>query len=203
MKRRISIFLTKLADVFADQVRDRAVGITDITLLGQAHIAVESLELPLHDLAHDSLRLARRLLSVDLPLLLDQFGGKLLAPHATRIRSRDLHRDFLDQGLKLRRLGDEVALAIDLNQHAQLPAGVDISADRALRRDPPRAPGGLRDTLLAQPERGLLHIAAALRQRLLAIHHACAGFLAQFLHQFRVEFCHQFASCTVRPVFRT
>ena len=93
----------------------------------------------------------------------------------------DVHRDVADQLLELIRLGDEVGLAVDLDQDADLATGVDVGADYALGRDAARLLGRRRQPLLAQQIDRLVHVAAGLRQGGLAIHHAGAGALAQLL----------------------
>ena len=57
----------------------------------------------------------------------------------------------------------------------------DLHADQAFGRDAAGLLGGFRQALLAQPVLRRLHLAIALGERGLAIHHAGAGRLAQFL----------------------
>ena len=45
----------------------------------------------------------------------------------------DLHREVPDELLELVRAGDEVGLAVDLDQHADAAAGVDVAARRGPR----------------------------------------------------------------------
>jgi hypothetical protein len=63
-------------------------------------------------------------------------------------------------------------------------------ADQALGRDAAGLLGGLRQALLAQPVDRRLHVAVVLGQRLLAVHHADAGGLAQVLDHRRCDCCH-------------
>ena len=87
--------------------------------------------------------------------------------------------DHLDQALEQVVAGDEVGFRIDLDhdalgalhQHADQTFGGDAAG--FLRR--------FRETLLAQPVLRRRHIALRLGERGLAIHHAGAGRLAQFL----------------------
>ena len=77
--------------------------------------------------------------------------------------------------------GDEVGLGIDLDQDADVV--LDGDADKSFSRHAPALLGRLGEALLAQPIDRRLDIAVGLAQRILAIHHARAGFFAQILHQ--------------------
>ena len=85
---------------------------------------------------------------------------------------------------------DEIGLGIDLDDGAGGAARRD--PDKPFGGDAPGLLGGGGKPLLAQPiDRGL-DIAAALAERALAIHHAGAGLLAQFLDQRRGDLGHCF-----------
>src|SRR3546814_1669813 len=79
-------------------------------------------------------------------------------------------------------------------------------ADQALGRDAAGLLGGGGEALLAQPVDRGLHVALGLTQRLLAVHHAGAGLLAQFL-DLRGGDCSHCSSVlgsgriTLRPLF--
>ena len=77
---------------------------------------------------------------------------------------------------------DEVGLAVDFHHHAELAAGVNVAADQALLGGARRLLAGRRDAVLAQDDFGLADIALGLDQRLLALHHARAGALAELFH---------------------
>ena len=62
---------------------------------------------------------------------------------------------------------DEVGLAVELDQHADLAVVVDVAHDQRPRGGSAGALLGLGDPLLAQDLGGLLHVAAGLLQRLL------------------------------------
>ena len=97
----------------------------------------------------------------------------------------DLHGEVADELLELVGAGHEVGLAVDLDQHADAAAGVDVAGDEALAGV---AAGLLRrggEALLAQLRDGLVHVAAGLLERALAVHHAGAGPLAQLLDGIR------------------
>ena len=95
---------------------------------------------------------------------------------------RDELRDDLAEILVAR---DEVRLARHFDEHAGATVVEDLAANDAFAR---RAVGtlfGLRNALLAEVlDRGV-HVAAILLERLLAIHHAGAGALAEFRNSLR------------------
>ena len=66
-----------------------------------------------------------------------------------------------------------------------------LHADQAFGRDAAGFLGGLRQALLAQPILRRLHVAVGLGERALAIHHAGAGQLAQFLDHLGGDICHR------------
>jgi hypothetical protein len=74
----------------------------------------------------------RSLRAINLLLALQIFGGHVLRLHIARIAGRDVHRDVLQQLLEVLGAGHKVALAVQLEQHADLAAGMDIGAHRAL-----------------------------------------------------------------------
>ena len=95
---------------------------------------------------------------------------------------RDLG-DVADELLELLVLGDEVGFRIDLDQRAL--GAFDGDPDEALGGGAAGLLGGGRQALGAKPVDRGFHVALVLGQRLLAIHHAGAGALAQFLHRSR------------------
>src|SRR5208337_2678018 len=88
--------------------------------------------------------------------------------------------------------GDEIGLGIDLDDDADII--LDSDPDEALGGNPPALLGRLGEALLAQPVDGRLDVAVRLAQRVLAIHHARAGLLAQILDQPRGDRSHRFPS---------
>ncbi len=87
--------------------------------------------------------------------------------------------DELHQALEVVVAGDEVRLRVDLDHGGLGALGED--ADKALGGDAAGLLGGLRQALLAEKIDGRLDVAVGLVQGRLAVHHACAGHLAQFL----------------------
>ena len=88
--------------------------------------------------------------------------------------------DVADEILEELVLGDEVGFRIHLDDGAAI--ALDGDADEALGRRAAGLLGGGRQTLGAQPVDRGFHLAVGLGERLLAVHHAGAGALAQFLH---------------------
>jgi hypothetical protein len=88
-------------------------------------------------------------------------------------------------------LGDEIGLAVDLDDGTEPGVGGDVRRDHAFRGD--AAPGFacLVSQAHAQNLLGLAGIAVGLGQRLLAFHHRRVGFLAQLFHHRRGDFRHK------------
>ncbi|CAN4002999.1 Tyrosine recombinase XerC, partial [Dysosmobacter welbionis] len=86
----------------------------------------------------------------------------------------------LDEVHELLVLAHEVGLGVDLDHHAH--AVDDGGIGHTLGGNAAGLLGGGGHALLAQPLHGLVHIAVGGGQRLLAIHHAHAGHLAQVLY---------------------
>ncbi len=80
--------------------------------------------------------------------------------------------------------GDEVGVAVDLDQHADLRARVDVGLHGALGGDALAEVLDLLALLHAQDLDRLLDVAGGLGERLLAVHHPRARALAQGLHVF-------------------
>ena len=116
--------------------------------------------------------------------------GQLRRVARTRIAERLVRGDPVGELLRERpevlRAGDEVGLAIDLDEHRAL--------DRDVRNDEPlgsRAPGlGGRggEALLAKDLARFVEVALRFHERLLAVHHPGAGFGAQVGYELGVDF---------------
>src|SRR5262249_51122767 len=94
----------------------------DVSLVHEARGLVALDELALDGLVEDlgGLLLLGDLLPVDLSLALDDFHRHLLPGHPLRVGGRDLHRQALHELLELLGPGDEVSLAVHLDEHAEL-----------------------------------------------------------------------------------
>ena len=96
--------------------------------------------------------------------------------------------DGVGEGEEVLVLGDEVGLGVDLDQHGL--AAVLGDRDAAFGGDAAGLLVGLGQARLAQPLGCGVDVAVVLGERLLALHHAGAGALAQFLDQGGGDFCH-------------
>ena len=99
-------------------------------MLQQADFFVELGHLAFHDPLNHRRRLARRgcLCTEDGLLALQVLGGHVFRLHIARIAGSDVHRNVLQQLLEVVGARHKVGLAIDLDQHANLSARVDVHA---------------------------------------------------------------------------
>src|SRR5215217_2452085 len=154
----------------------------DVRLLEQHDLLEPGVDLALDDVRANVVRLVGELLLGDAGLALD-----LLARHPVHVdrdgcRGGDVQREVAREADEVVVAGDEVRLAVDLHQHADLAVRVDVGLNGAL--------GGLALAALLRlggalhPQRldRLLDVAIRLDEGLLALHHPCAGALAQGLH---------------------
>ncbi len=136
--------------------------------------------------------------AIDLFLALEVLGSHVLGLHVAGIAGGDVHRDVFEQFLKVGSAGHKVALAVELDQHSDFAAGVNIGAYRALVG----SAGGflLRrgHAALAQHHERLFDVAFRLLQSLEAIAHGRAGLLTQLFHQLGINF---FAHCRHLTIF--
>jgi hypothetical protein len=89
-------------------------------------------------------------------------------------------RDACHHLLEIGVLAHEIGLGVDLDRHGGATLG--CHGHEAFGRRATGFLGGFRQALGAQPVNGGFHVAIRFGQRLLGVHHACAGRLAQFLH---------------------
>ncbi len=113
-----------------------------------------------------------------------------------RLVERD-RENAAHQALKVIIAGHEIGLGIDLDHHADIV--LDRDADKAVGGDAPAFLGGLGEAFLAQPVDGGLDIASRFGQRVLAVHHARAGLLAQILDQPSGDRSHRLSSHSLGP----
>src|SRR5919109_725990 len=180
-----------------DEGGNRLCLVLDPLLLEENGVLEERLDLALDDLVYDSLRLARvlRRLGVDGRLLVDGRLRDLVARHPGGVRKRDVHGDVLRQPFEPLGLGDEIGLAVELQEHAELRRQVRVGlvlvgVHDAFGRCPPGPSGGVRKTPLPQDPLGGVDVAAGLLERLLAVHHPGAGRVAKGLHVSCAYLCH-------------
>ena len=98
-----------------------------------------------------------------------------------------MHGDVLEQLLEVLGAGHEVGLAVELDEHADLAAGVDVGSDGALVGGAAGLLGGRGHAALAQDDEGVLHVALGLLQGLQAVAHGRAGLFAEFLDELGVD----------------
>src|SRR5579884_1373576 len=181
-------------DVFAevgnsllDHLADGHALILDIVLFVEAILLVELFHFARDDAVHDGLGLARgkRLRAVDLALFLEHFRRNFLTADVARVKRGNVHGDIVREIVKTLGARDEIGLAIDLHEHADLPARVDITADESFGSFAHGFLGGSGLPLLAQNANGLLEIAAGFHERGSAIGKARIRALAQLLDELR------------------
>src|SRR3954447_17315042 len=154
----------------------------DVGLVEQHDVVHPRLELALGDPRADVLGLVGRLLLEDAQLgVLGVLRDLVLGDVLDLRRGGDVHRDLARERLELLVARDEVGVAVDLDEHADLAVGVDVGRDGAL--------GGLAaaelERLVAQAHAQVLDggvdVAVVFLERLLALHHARARTVAEFL----------------------
>ncbi len=109
----------------------------------------------------------------------DDFGRDALAIQVDRLHRGDVHRDVaaqLDETFVAR---DEVGLAVDLDEHADLAAGMDVARDAPFIGDALGLFLGAREALLGQRTFCRFVVAAGFHEGIAAIDHAAAGFFAE------------------------
>ena len=146
-KRRITTFSPRLAGQRCAQLLDRLAAVLVLVdvLLAQQHDLVE----PLVELAGDDplahvLGPVGGLLGRDPLLALAVLGRDVLLADGERRRGRDVQRQVARELDELLVARHEVGLAVDLDQHADLVAGVDVALHDALARLRSGALGRLR-----------------------------------------------------------
>ena len=105
---------------------------------------------------------------------------------AERVVRGDPVGELLGERPEILRAGDEVGLAVDLDEHRALDR--DVRDDEPLGRGAPGLGGRGGEALLAKDLARLVEIALRFHERLLAIHHAGAGFVAQIRDELGVDF---------------
>src|ERR1035438_2506263 len=70
----------------------------------------------------------------DVLLALEGFGRHIFLAHELRIAGRNVHGDVMDQLFEVFRSRHEVALAIDLDHHADLAASMNVAGNGAFTR---------------------------------------------------------------------
>ena len=113
---------------------------------------------------------------------LEIFRGDVFLADELRIAGRNVHGDVVHQFLEVVGAGDEIALAVNFHQHANLASGVDVAGHRAFAGHAGRLLRRHRNTLLAQNDDRLFHVALGFGQGLFAIHHWRSGLFPELFH---------------------
>ena len=101
-----------------------------------------------------------------------------------------MHGDVVDEFLEVVGSGHKVAFAVDLDQHADLAAGVNVVGHRAFAGHARRFLRSDRHALLAQEDDRLFQIAFRFGQGVLAVHHGRSGFFAEIFNLGSRNVCH-------------
>src|SRR3712207_2249184 len=156
--------------------------LVDVLLVEEDDLLHPLAQLALDDPRADVLGLVGGLLLEDLRLAVAGGRVDVVLGDELRVGGGDVQCDVPREGGEVVVARDEVRLAVDLDEHADLGVRVDVRLDRALGSDALAAVLDALALLLAEDLDGLLDVAAGLDERLLAVHHPRAGALAQGLH---------------------
>ena len=176
--------LSNLRGGLLDEFLNSLGGVLDEVLLEESLLVDHLVEAALDNLLADVLRLGLKILHLHLDILLggDHGGVGILRGHVLDVHAGGgLHGNVIDELLEPIAAGDKVSLAVDLDNHTEAGATVDVGADGTLSGDAGGLLIGGGDALLSEPDDGLLEVAAALGEGLLAVHHAGAGGVADSL----------------------
>ncbi len=102
-------------------------------LFVEASLLVELLHLASDDLLDDGVRLAggARLGGVNFPFALEHLGRHVFPANVARVNGGDVHGHVVAKLFERIRARDEIAFAIDFDDHADFAAGMNIVADQA------------------------------------------------------------------------
>src|SRR5437660_2829164 len=196
----------ELGDRLSDHLADCHALVLDVVLFVEAILLVELLHFARDDFLDDLLRLAgsQRLRPIDFALLLEHVRGDFLAPHIARIERGDVHGDVVRKLLKCFRARHEVRLAVQLHDHADLSASVDVAAHQAFAGFARSFLGCSCLALLAQNADGFFDVAIGFDERGAAITEARVGPFPQFLDELgwnlhgRLLCTHSFFPCSLK-----
>src|SRR5215204_344451 len=156
----------------------------DVGLVEQDDVLHPGLELALGDLRAHVLGLVGGLALEHAQLRLPvRIRDLLLGDVAGERAGGDVERDVAGEGHEVVVAGDEVGVAVDLDEHADLGVAVDVGLDRALGGLAAAHLLGLDAEADAQQLHGLVEVAVGLLEGLLALHHPRARPVAELLDQ--------------------
>src|SRR5688572_2054237 len=183
--------LASLRGRFLDQLLDRLLAVLRAHehLIQQRVVLIEAAQLTLHDLVVHVRRLAfgAYLLQVDGTLALDNVLRQARRVERERIRRRNVHRQIARQPLEHFVARDEIGLALNFHQHADLATHVHVTADRAFARLPLAPLRRLRRSARTQQIDRCFYVSVRFLERFLALHHPRPRALAQLLHLCRTD----------------
>src|SRR3954447_1895009 len=158
--------------------------VVDVRLVEQHDVLEPLVQATLDDLLLHALGLALggRLLAQHAQLGLPVLLGHVVVGDVEGVGGGHVQRHLPGEVLERLGAGHEVGLAVDLDQHADLAAGVDVARHHALGGGAPTALGGRGLPLDAQDLDRLVDVAARLLQGGLRVHDAGARAVAQGLH---------------------
>src|SRR5215211_664991 len=152
----------------------------DVDLVEQHDLAQPLLQLALADPRADVLGLGGGLLLEHAGLTVARIlRDVVLGDPAGLRRRRDVQGHVLGEGDEVGVGGDEVGVAVDLDEHAHLAVGVDVALDGALAGLSVGELAELAAHLDAKDLDGLLRVPVRLFEGALGVHHPGAGLLAQ------------------------
>src|SRR5882757_7053097 len=176
--------LAQFGNLGIQQVANCHIGIFDEALLEQANRAIEFLEFAVDNFVRDLRRFALHLCLVDFAFRLDEVARNIGAADVERVRGGDMQRDVFHELPEILVPRYEISLAIHLYEHTDLALKVNVGSNDTFLRRARSFVARARDPFRAQNRLRFLQIAARFLQRAFAIHHACVGFLTQFLNEF-------------------
>src|ERR1035437_6336473 len=177
--------LAGLAGERCAQLLDRLAAVlvlVDVLLAQQHHLVEPLVEFPGDDPLADVLGAVVGLLDRDPLFALAVLRWHMIVADSQRRRGRDVQREVARELDELLGPRDEVGLAVDLYQHADLVPRVDVALDHSLTRLGAGTLGGLRLATGPEDLDRLLDVPLRFAQRLAAGGHACAGASPQGLY---------------------
>ena len=112
-----------------------------------------------------------------------------------------MHGNVFHELLKLLATRDEVSFTVQLDEHADFSAHVNVRTDNTFSGDTTFALLRGRQTTLAQNVDSLLFIAACFDECILALHHSRSGLLPKLLHCCCCNFSHDYQFLRVLRLF--
>src|SRR5260370_11331272 len=193
--------LAKLGDGLVNDIADGYGFVFDVVLFVKTIFFVKLFHFSVDDFFDDGFRFARRqrLRLVNIAFLFEHFRSHFLAPHVARIERRDVHGDVMRKLVERICARHEVRLAIQLHEHADFSARVNIAAHQAFRCFAHGFLCGRGLSFLSQNGDGFFNVAFRFDERRAAVTESRTGPLAQFLNELRWDL-HSWLLCT-HPYF--